>query len=119
SKLKTQNSKLEFAYHMPCHLCALGAEGVSIKLLDKLCGTAVTDINAGCCGLSGTFGMQAKNRQLSTKIGSQMAAALGAASGKYAMTECSACKMQIEHLTDKIVKHPIKVLAEAYGLHHH
>ena len=101
---------------MPCHLCALGAEGASIKLLDKLCGAAVTDINAGCCGLAGTFGMQAKNRDLSNQIGSQMAAALGAAKAKYAMTECSACKMQIEHLTDKIVKHPIKVLAEAYGL---
>ena len=56
---------------MPCHLCALGAEGVSIKLLDKLCGTAVTDINAGCCGLAGTFGMQAKNRDLSNQIASR------------------------------------------------
>jgi anaerobic glycerol-3-phosphate dehydrogenase C subunit len=116
SKLKTQDSKLEFAYHMPCHLCALGAECISINLLNKLCGAAVTDINAGCCGLAGTFGMQAKNRELSDQIGSQLAAALGAAKTKYAITECSACKMQIEHLTDKIVKHPIKILAQAYGL---
>jgi len=60
--------------------------------------------------------MQAKNRGLSDQIGSQLAAALGATKTKYALTECSACKMQIEHLTDKVIKHPIKVLAEAYGL---
>lgn len=115
-KIQNPKSKIEFAYHMPCHLCALGAEGVSIKLLDKLCGAAVTDINAGCCGLSGTFGMQAKNRELSNRIGSQMAAALNASKANCAMTECSACKMQIEHLTDKTVQHPIKVVAQAYGL---
>ena len=101
---------------MPCHLCALGVEGASIRLLNKLCSTAVTDINAGCCGLAGTFGMQAKNRELSNQISTQMVAALGATKTKYALTECSACKMQIEHLTDKIVRHPIKILAEAYGL---
>jgi Fe-S oxidoreductase len=118
NKLKSTAAKVteQFAYHMPCHLCALGAEGVSIKLLDTLCGAVITDIDAGCCGLSGTFGMQTKNRDLSNQIGSQMAAALGATSAKYAMTECSACKMQIEHLSDKVVKHPIKILAAAYGL---
>jgi anaerobic glycerol-3-phosphate dehydrogenase C subunit len=118
NKLKAPAASIadSFAYHMPCHMCALGGEGASIKLLYKLCGSAVTDINAGCCGLAGTFGMQAKNRDLSADIGAQMAAALGATKGKYAMTECSACKMQIEHLTDKVVKHPIKVLAQAYGL---
>ncbi len=116
SKIENLKSKIEFAYHMPCHLCALGVEGASIRLLNKLCSTAVTDINAGCCGLAGTFGMQAKNRELSNQISTQMVAALGATKTKYALTECSACKVQIEHLTDKLVQHPIKILAEAYGL---
>jgi anaerobic glycerol-3-phosphate dehydrogenase C subunit len=115
SKIQNPKSKIKFAYHTPCHLCALGAEGVSIKLLSKLCGATITDINAGCCGLSGTFGMQAKNRDLSNQIGSQMAAALNEIQTSCAMTECSACKIQIEHLTDKTVKHPIEVLAQAYG----
>ena len=33
---------------------------------------------------------------------------------KNVLTECAACKMQIEHISDKIVRHPIKILAEAY-----
>ena len=45
-----------------------------------------------------------------------MAEALNAAGKKFVMTECAACKMQIEQLTGKKVVHPIKVLAKAYGL---
>jgi Fe-S oxidoreductase len=34
------------------------------------------------------------------------------ASPDYIITECAACKMQIEHLTGKRVLHPIMVLAK-------
>jgi Fe-S oxidoreductase len=30
------------------------------------------------------------------------------------LTECSACKMQLEHISDKTIVHPIKILAQAY-----
>ena len=30
------------------------------------------------------------------------------------LTECAACKMQIEHISDCIVNHPIKILAGCY-----
>jgi hypothetical protein len=32
------------------------------------------------------------------------------------MTECSTCKMQMEHVANKPTLHPIKLLALAYGL---
>ena len=60
--------------------------------------------------------MQKKNYELSVNIGKDMASAINSATGDYAVTECAACKMQIEHLTDKKVLHPIKILARAYGL---
>jgi len=104
-----------FAYHSPCHLCAIGSVGASIELLRELCGISVVDLEAGCCGLAGTFGMQKKNYDLSSQIGSGLADALDSSSTKYVLTECSACKMQIEHLSDKIVRHPIKILAESCG----
>jgi FAD/FMN-containing dehydrogenase/Fe-S oxidoreductase len=106
----------EFAYHSPCHLCALGVGGAGVELLGKMTNVRVKDISSGCCGLAGTCGMQKKNFDLSVAIGSEMAEALGEVDTEYAMTECSACKMQIEQLTDKKVLHPIEVLAGAYGL---
>ncbi len=106
----------EFTYHNPCHLCALGASGASIELLSKLTDVKITDINAGCCGLAGTVGLQKKNYDLSVTIAKEMTDALEKIDTEFVMTECSACKMQIEHLTNKKVYHPIKVLAQVYGL---
>jgi Fe-S oxidoreductase len=108
-------SEVSFVYHLPCHLCALGNGTISIKLLQELCGVKVVDLRAGCCGLAGTFGMQKKNYELSSKISEGLKKALESASTKYVLTECAACKMQIEHISDCVVRHPIKVLAEAYG----
>jgi FAD/FMN-containing dehydrogenase/Fe-S oxidoreductase len=117
-KLRTKMSTEErrFAYHTPCHLFALGLAGAGPELLTELTKAKVTDINSGCCGLAGTCGMQKKNFDLSVEIAKDMVEALNAVDTKYVMTECTACKMQIEQLTGKMVIHPIKVLAKAYGL---
>jgi len=101
---------------LPCHLCAVGDEGASIKLLGELCGVNVVDLAAGCCGLSGTFGMQKKNYELSSQISVSLKKALEESPTKNVLTECAACKMQIEHISDCVVRHPIKILAQSYGV---
>jgi len=105
-----------FVYHMPCHLHAVGDGTASIKLLQDLCGVKVTDLKAGCCGLAGTFGMQKKNYELSSQIAESLKKALENSSSGNALTECAACGMQIGHLSDKQVTHPVKVIARAYAL---
>jgi len=117
-KLRTKMSveARRFAYHTPCHLFALGLAGAGPELLTELTKADITDINSGCCGLAGTFGMQKKNFDLSVEIAKDMVEALNAVDTKHVLTECAACKMQIEQLTGKTVIHPIKVLAKAYGL---
>ncbi|MCP4453202.1 MAG: FAD-binding protein [Planctomycetes bacterium] len=104
-----------FVYHSPCHLTSVGHKA-SLPLLAALCQSKITDLNAGCCGLSGTFGMQKKNKDLSQAMAAGLKAALEASSGQTVLTECAACKMQIEHLADpcRVVLHPIKILAKAY-----
>ena len=106
----------EYVYHTPCHLQAVNDGTASIKLLQDLCGVKVTDLKAGCCGLSGTFGMQKKNYELSSKIATSLKIALKKSQTQNVLTECAACKMQIEHISDKVAIHPLKILAESYGL---
>ncbi len=105
----------KYAYHTPCHLLATGAYGASIELLQKLCNIQATDLNAGCCGLAGTFGMQKKNYELSEQIAKTLKETLNNTSAQCVLTECAACGMQIEHISNKRAIHPIKVLAKAYG----
>ncbi len=98
-------------YHAPCHLKSLRSAGTSIEVLSRF-GLPVTDINGGCCGLAGTAGMQKKNHQLTEAIGGRLSGKIAACHIDAVVTECAACKMQIEHLTRKQVIHPIKLLAE-------
>jgi glycerol-3-phosphate dehydrogenase subunit C len=48
------------------------------------------------------------------KIGRSMAEAVKAVEADYTVTECVMCKNQLDLLTDKTVKHPMKFLAEFY-----
>ncbi|MCH7556566.1 MAG: hypothetical protein IIB56_03815 [Planctomycetes bacterium] len=115
-KAPTKSITKEFVYHLPCRLCAVSDEGASIKLLQELCGVKVVDLKAGCCGLAGTFGMQKKNYELSSKISESLKAALESTPAKNVLTECAACKMQIEHISETVVSHPIKIIAKSYGV---
>jgi Fe-S oxidoreductase len=106
----------KFAYHLPCHLCAVGDDTVTLRLLQEHFKIDVADLHAGCCGLSGTFGMQAKNYDLASQISESLRDALKAAPAQDILTECAACKMQIEHIAPAAVTHPIKLIARSYGL---
>jgi Fe-S oxidoreductase len=115
-KLKSPTKPItyEYVYHMPCHLYALGGGTASVKLLRELCGVKIADLKAGCCGLAGTFGMQKKNYDLSTKISESLKKALALNPNGNVLTECSACKMQIEHISECTVRHPIKIIVDAF-----
>jgi len=106
----------EFAYHCPCHLFAIGGGKASIEVLKKICGIEASDLAAGCCGLAGTFGMQSKNFDLSEEISKPLRNAIADNSVKNVLTECGACGMQIEHISDANAIHPIKLLYKAYDI---
>ena len=117
-KLKKTTAKIKekLIHHTPCHLLALGAKPASIEVLKQLAGIGAKELDGGCCGIAGTFGMQRKNYDLSMQIGKQLAEKIEKSGADTILTECSTCKMQIEQLTSKEVKHPIRVLADAFGL---
>jgi len=106
----------DYAYHCPCHLLAVGGSGASIELLSKLCGVKIFDLNTGCCGLAGTYGMQKKNFALSEQISENLRKAIEKSGINTVLTECGACGMQIEHISGTKAIHPIKILAQAYSL---
>ncbi len=117
-KLKKVLAKIpeEFVHHTPCHLIALEKKPASIDVIKQLTGFEVKELNGGCCGIAGTFGMQTKNYELSMQIGKGLADKIEQSDADVVLTECSTCKMQIEQLTGMKVIHPIKVLAQAFGL---
>ncbi|MBN1786794.1 MAG: anaerobic glycerol-3-phosphate dehydrogenase subunit C [Sedimentisphaerales bacterium] len=115
-KKTTFQTTEKFVHHTPCHLIALKEKIASSKVLKELAGIEVTELDGGCCGIAGTFGMQKKNYDLSMQIGEKLAQKIKESKADVVLTECSTCKMQIEQLTGKKVEHPIKILAKAFSL---
>lgn len=103
------------AYHQPCHLRVNDPARITPKLLDLIPGLRVESIEAGCTGMAGTWGLQRKNYRSSLRIGWPLISAMRHSDSATATTECSACKMQIEHASARPTVHPLKLLAYAYG----
>lgn len=105
-----------FGYHAPCHLKALKIGRPGMTLVQGIEGVTVEYIDAGCCGIAGTFGFKKSAFDLSMRVGQGLFEGLKQQHITYGLSECSACKMQMEQGSGKPTLHPIKVLAYAYGL---
>jgi FAD/FMN-containing dehydrogenase/Fe-S oxidoreductase len=116
-RLKTDFRPLDLhlAYHAPCHLRALRAGLPGLALVRLIPGVRVETLPNACCGLAGTYGLQKRHYELSLAMGRPMLEALAASEASGGLTECSACRMQMEHASGKSVLHPIKLMAAAYG----
>jgi Fe-S oxidoreductase len=112
--LKPINTTL--GYHQPCHLKALNVGAPGENLLRLVPGLSVVHLERGCSGMAGTFGLKRQNYRTSLRAGWGLISALRDPVINLGVTECSACKMQMEQGTTKPTIHPVKVLAMAYGL---
>jgi len=108
--------RLRLAYHAPCHLKALQIGQPGLELLRRVPGVQVEPIQAGCCGIGGTFGFQARHYALSMQIGAGLIEALRNDAVGFGATECSTCKLQMEQASGQRVLHPVSILARAYNL---
>lgn len=85
-------------------------------------GLALTLPASGCCGMSGTYGHEARNRETSEKIFEQSWArhvdaettqAQAQAQGELLATGYS-CRCQVKRLRGQQLRHPVQALLEAY-----
>lgn len=107
---------LQATYHTPCHLRALGLETPLWDLCRLIPELTAPKIEAGCSGMAGLFGMEARNYELSIQIGRELMQAVAEPTVRIGLSECSSCRLQMEQSVDKPTLHPLKLLAAAYGL---
>jgi FAD/FMN-containing dehydrogenase/Fe-S oxidoreductase len=102
--------------HVPCHQRMFSQFRAAGELLSMVPEIGLCKEEAGCCGMGGTFGLKAKNRDVSGGIGLNLKNFILENNFDLCITECSSCRMQIEQLTGLPVYHPVEVLCNAYGL---
>jgi len=62
--------------------------------------------------MAGSWGMKSENFELSAKIGKPMIDKLNESEADYGVTDCPTCTIQMQHMGNKKVKHPVEVLKE-------
>ncbi|MBI9092497.1 MAG: anaerobic glycerol-3-phosphate dehydrogenase subunit C [Desulfobacterium sp.] len=111
-ELKFKATRRKIAYHTPCHLKVQPEAPSTIEMLKALPGIEVNPLESHCCGMAGTWGMMAKNYDLSQKIGSDLIQQLNNSGADTGATDCPTCTMQMQAFWDKPVLHPIEIVAQ-------
>ncbi len=105
----------QVTYHVPCHLRAQNIGLKSADVLRLVPGTTVSAIER-CSAVDGTWGFKKEYYELSLKLAQPLFDAIGAAGGRTTATDCPLAALQIEQGTGRAPRHPIQLLADAYGL---
>ena len=102
-------------YHVPCHLRAQNIGHKSADVLRAIPGASVNAVEK-CSAVDGTWGFKQEYYELSLQVAKPLFDAITGAGAPTAATDCPLAALQIEQGTGKKPKHPIEVLASAYGL---
>ncbi len=98
--------------HGHCHQKALWGTGAMQRVLGRVEGLEVAEIDAGCCGMAGAFGYGREHYELSRKIGEdRLFPAIRELGDDDTIIACGAsCRQQIEHFTGRRAVHWVEVL---------
>jgi Fe-S oxidoreductase len=102
-------------FHGHCHQKALVGTAGTVALLRRIPGAEVAEVDAGCCGMAGSFGFEAEHYDLSMQIGGLRlfpAVAAEPAGTILAATGVS-CRQQIAHGTGRAARHPVELVRAA------
>jgi FAD/FMN-containing dehydrogenase/Fe-S oxidoreductase len=96
-----------------CHQRALVGVGPLVRLLKRIPGADIVELDAGCCGLAGSFGYEKEHYDISRLVGEQRLFPLLRQAGPEAAVVAPgfSCRAQIEHFTGIKAVHPAELLA--------
>ncbi len=105
-----------FVVHTHCHQKSLCGSETTMGVFARM-GAGAELIDAGCCGMAGSFGFMADKFDLSMRIGEQrlMPAVRGRDDGVSVVAGGTSCRHQILDATGEHALHPIEAVAKLLG----
>jgi Fe-S oxidoreductase len=101
-------------FHGHCHQKAASATAGSVGLLERIPGAVVDVLDAGCCGMAGSFGFEREHYELSMQIGGmRLFPAVNAAPDALVAATGVSCRQQIAQGTSRRAVHPVVLLRES------
>ena len=99
--------------HGHCHQKAMGLVPTTRALLSRIPSCTVVDLDAGCCGMAGSFGYAKEHYEVSRRIGERklLPAARALAPDAALVAPGTSCREQVAHFTGVKALHPAVLLA--------
>ena len=105
--------------HGHCHQRSMGLVAPSRALLSRIPGATVTDLDAGCCGMAGSFGYTTDHYDVSRAIGERklFPAVRDAKPGTAIVAAGTSCRHQVHDFTGATAVHPAVLLRSLLESH--
>ena len=102
-------------FHGHCHQKALVGTAPAMEVLRSIPGCEPEEIQSGCCGMAGSFGMETEHYDISMSIGEQtlFPAIRSRSSAVQIVSDGVSCRQQIEHGTGRAARHLVELLADS------
>ena len=102
-------------YHGHCHQKAEVGTGATVALLSRIPGVEVVEVDAGCCGMAGSFGFEAEHYDVSIEVGEDrlFPAVRAEPEGTIVAATGVSCRQQIQHGTERAAMHPVELVRSA------
>src|SRR5262249_1141718 len=109
-RLRTGPSVIHFHGH--CHQKAMGLAASARALLSRVPSSTVQDLDAGCCGMAGSFGYAREHYEISQQIAERrlLPAARKMAADAVLAASGVSCRQQVAHFTGIRAVHPAMLL---------
>jgi Fe-S oxidoreductase len=101
--------------HSHCHERAVRGPQATVAALKLVPNLVVSEIDAGCCGMAGSFGFEREHYDFSMAVGEgRLFPALRALpEGAEVTLTGMSCRDQVEHAVNRHARHPIELIADA------
>jgi FAD/FMN-containing dehydrogenase/Fe-S oxidoreductase len=98
--------------HGHCHQKAMGLVPPAHALLSRIPSCTIIDLDAGCCGMAGSFGYARTHYEVSRQIGERrlLPAAREMEAGTVLVASGVSCRQQVAHFTGVRALHPAELL---------
>jgi Fe-S oxidoreductase len=111
-KLQMQPGPRRILVQAHCHQRSLVGVEPMMRMLQSIPGSEVIDLDAGCCGMAGSFGYEVEHYEVSRLVGEHrlLPAVRRAGADTVIVAPGFSCRLQIRHFTGREAVHPAEVL---------
>ncbi len=102
-------------FHGHCHQKAEVGTAATVALLRRIPGVELVELDAGCCGMAGSFGYEAEHYEVSMTVGRDRLFPAIEAEGADTVVAATgtSCREQIFSGTERHAWHPVELIEQA------